>query len=140
MSQALFNRQLLTRMQVPPAIRHHYASDRPCHGTVQSTRRHYSRPIASNEPREKWLRGGTMHRWIVLSALVLAVASHSVKATAQDAVHVIAEFTFESGEKLVAMKVGYATHGRLNAAKSNAILVTHGASGLRTSNAPLIGP
>jgi len=38
------------------------------------------------------------------------------------------------------MKVGYATHGKLNETKSNAILVTHGASGIRTGNAPLIGP
>jgi pimeloyl-ACP methyl ester carboxylesterase len=38
------------------------------------------------------------------------------------------------------MKVGYATHGKLNQAKSNAILVTHAASGVRTSNAALIGP
>ena len=81
-----------------------------------------------------------MHRWIVLTAFVLAIASHPVKVAAQDAVHVIPEFTFEGGDKLAEMKVGYATYGRLNDAKSNALLVTHGASGLRTSNAPLIGP
>ena len=52
----------------------------------------------------------------------------------------IPAFTFEGGDKLAEMKVGYATYGRLNDAKSNALLVTHGASGLRTSNAPLIGP
>ena len=81
-----------------------------------------------------------MHRWIVLIAFVFAIASHPVKVAAQDAVHVIPEFTFEGGDKLAEMKVGYATYGRLNDAKSNALLVTHGASGLRTSNAPLIGP
>src|SRR5438045_9466930 len=37
------------------------------------------------------------------------------------------------------MRVGYATDRTLNAARTNAILVTHGASGTRTSNAPLIG-
>jgi homoserine O-acetyltransferase len=81
-----------------------------------------------------------MHRWIVLTAFVFAIASHPVKVAAQDAVHVIPEFAFEGGDKLAEMKVGYATYGRLNDAKSNALLVTHGASGLRTSNAPLIGP
>ncbi len=52
----------------------------------------------------------------------------------------IPEFTFESGEKLSDMKVGYATHGQLNPNKTNAIVVTHGASGVRTGNASLIGP
>jgi homoserine O-acetyltransferase len=79
-----------------------------------------------------------MRPWLVLTAAVLAWLP--VEAAAHDAVHVIPEFTFESGEKLANMKVGYATHGKLNEAKSNAILVTHGASGVRTSNAPLIGP
>ena len=38
-----------------------------------------------------------------------------------EAVHNIPEFTFESGKKLKDMKVGYVTHGTLNANKSNAI-------------------
>jgi homoserine O-acetyltransferase len=67
-------------------------------------------------------------------------ARQTESPSAQDAVHMIREFTFESGEKLSDMKVGYATHGQLNANKTNAILVTHGASGVRTGNASLIGP
>lgn len=81
-----------------------------------------------------------MRLGVAVAAFAAALSWHSIGAGAQDAVHVIPEFTFESSEKLAGMKVGYATHGKLNEAKSNAILVTHGASGIRTSNAPLIGP
>jgi homoserine O-acetyltransferase len=58
----------------------------------------------------------------------------------QDAVHVIPEFVFQCGERLAPMKVGYATQGRLNAARSNALLVQHGASGTRDFNAAHVGP
>ncbi|HWQ29039.1 MAG TPA: alpha/beta fold hydrolase [Dehalococcoidia bacterium] len=61
-------------------------------------------------------------------------------ARAADGVHVIPEFTFESGERLADMKVAYTTHGGLNAAKDNAILVTHGTSGNRNSYNVFIGP
>ena len=57
-----------------------------------------------------------------------------------EAVHNIPEFTFESGKKLKDMKVGYITHGTLNANKSNAILVTHGTSGNRLGYNIYIGP
>ena len=57
-----------------------------------------------------------------------------------EAVHNIAEFTFESGKKLQNMKVGYVTHGTLNANKSNAILITHGTSGNRLGYNIYIGP
>lgn len=64
----------------------------------------------------------------------------TTSATARDAVHVIPEFTFESGERIAPMSVGYATQGRLNAARSNALLVEHGASGVRAFNAAYVGP
>ena len=57
-----------------------------------------------------------------------------------DQVYVIPEFTFESGEKLADMKVGYSTQGTLNADKSNAILVTHGTSQNRNVYNLFIGP
>jgi len=57
-----------------------------------------------------------------------------------EAVHNIAEFNFESGKKLQNMKVGYVTHGTLNANKSNAILITHGTSGNRLGYNIYIGP
>ena len=81
-----------------------------------------------------------MRALLAVTAFAAALVWHPIGAAAQDPVHVIPEFTFESGEKLAGMKVGYATQGKLNDAKSNAILVTHGASGIRTGNAPLIGP
>ena len=81
-----------------------------------------------------------MRASLAVTAFAAALVWHPIGAVAQDAVHVIPEFTFENGEKLAGMKVGYATQGKLNEAKSNAILVTHGASGIRTGNAPLIGP
>lgn len=58
----------------------------------------------------------------------------------QEAVHLIPEFTFESGATLQQMKVGYATHGALNGRKDNAVLVTHGTSANRHTFDPYIGP
>jgi homoserine O-acetyltransferase len=57
-----------------------------------------------------------------------------------DQVYRIPEFTFENGEKLEEMKVGYSTHGTLNADKSNAILITHGTSQNRNVYNLFIGP
>lgn len=58
---------------------------------------------------------------------------------AQESVHVIPEFTFESGARLADMRVGYATHGALSPAKDNAILITHGTSGNRNGYNLFIG-
>ena len=55
-------------------------------------------------------------------------------------VHVIPEFSFENGQRLRDMKVGYVTRGQLNAARSNAVLVTHATNGLRNSFNVFIGP
>jgi homoserine O-acetyltransferase/O-succinyltransferase len=63
---------------------------------------------------------------LVLAALLVSLGP---AAFAQlDQVYSISEFTFENGEKLQNMKVGYSTHGTLNADKSNAVLITHGTS------------
>ena len=43
-------------------------------------------------------------------------------------VHVIERFAFENGEELADLKVGYATHGTLNAARDNAVLLVPGTS------------
>ena len=58
----------------------------------------------------------------------------------QEAVHTIAQFRFECGAMLEQMAVGYATHGRLNAKRDNAILVTHGTSANRHTYDVYIGP
>ena len=81
-------------------------------------------------------------RKVVLGILtvVLLAWGVGVAAAAQEGVHVIPEFTFESGAKLQNMKVGYVTHGALNREKDNAILVTHGSGGNRNSYNVFIGP
>ena len=58
----------------------------------------------------------------------------------REAIHTIADFSFECGDKLKNMRVGYATHGSLNAQKTNAILVTHGTSANRHTFDVYIGP
>jgi homoserine O-acetyltransferase/O-succinyltransferase len=58
----------------------------------------------------------------------------------REAVHVIPRFQFESGATLEDMRVGYVTHGALNARMDNAILVTHGTSANRHTFDPYIGP
>lgn len=77
---------------------------------------------------------------LTLIGAMLAILVVAVSAVAQEAVHVIPEFTFESGAKLQNMRVGYVTHGRLSPAKDNAILITHGTSGNRNSYNIFIGP
>ena len=59
-----------------------------------------------------------MLRWVALTVCIAALTYHSIEASAQDAIHAIPEFTFESGEKLANMKVGYATQGKLKDRKS----------------------
>jgi len=75
---------------------------------------------------------------LVLAALLVSLGP---AAFAQpDQVYTISEFTFEKGEKLQNMKVGYSTHGTLNADKSNAVLITHGTSQNRNVYNLFIGP
>lgn len=81
-------------------------------------------------------------RQVVLEVLSVALIASSVDvaAAAQEGIHVIPEFTFESGVKFQNMKVGYVTQGTLNSAKNNAILITHGTSGNQNSYNIFIGP
>jgi homoserine O-acetyltransferase len=74
----------------------------------------------------------------VATALLLALAASPALAQ-RDQVHTIPEFRFENGATMAGMRVGFNTHGTLNAARSNAILVTHGTGGNRTSLDPYIG-
>jgi homoserine O-acetyltransferase/O-succinyltransferase len=66
--------------------------------------------------------------------LALQAASEEAK------LFTIANFTFENGQTLDNMKVAYDTYGELNAARDNAILVTHGASQGRSGYKIFIGP
>ena len=58
----------------------------------------------------------------------------------QEAVHVIPQFRFESGKTMDGMKVGYVTFGKLNADKSNAVLLVPGTSSLRHWADDYVGP
>ena len=49
------------------------------------------------------------------------------------------EFTFESGERLRDLQIGYVTHGRLNAARDNAVLLAPGTANTRHSADGYIG-
>ena len=62
------------------------------------------------------------------------------RAQGQEGVFTIPSFAFENGGKMIDMKVGYATHGVLNAAKENVLLVVPGTSGTRHSHDGYIGP
>ncbi|WP_029007495.1 alpha/beta fold hydrolase [Azospirillum halopraeferens] len=71
-------------------------------------------------------------------AAALLLTAWTLPAAAD--VHDIGAFTFENGESIESMAVGYDAYGTLNEAGDNAILVTHGTSGGRDSYAAYIGP
>jgi homoserine O-acetyltransferase len=75
---------------------------------------------------------------ILLYLMVLGAGS--VWAQGQEGVYTIPTFTFETGESMRDMKVGYVTHGILNNSKDNAILIVPGTSGNRRSHDGYIGP
>lgn len=77
-------------------------------------------------------------RAVVAIATGMAAGLWSVSAAAE--IHEIQGFTFESGESLEVMQVGYDTHGTLSEARDNAILITHGTSGDRHGYDDYIGP
>lgn len=58
----------------------------------------------------------------------------------EEGVFTIASFVFESGERMRDLKVGYVTHGTLNAAKDNVILLVPGTANTRHSADGYIGP
>ena len=57
-----------------------------------------------------------------------------------EGVHTIERFTFESGETLDCLKVGYVTYGKLAPDRGNAVLLTPGTSNGRHWADTLIGP
>ena len=70
-----------------------------------------------------------LRRCSVLAAFLLAHASTAFAHWPDQAPHQIAdlgEFTLEGGGVLKDLKISYVTHGKLNAAKDNAILFQHG--------------
>jgi homoserine O-acetyltransferase/O-succinyltransferase len=75
-----------------------------------------------------------------LLALVVVLASGLGARADEPKIFTIPSFTFENGKTLSNMRVAYDTYGELNAARDNAILVTHGASQGRNGYKIFIGP
>jgi homoserine O-acetyltransferase len=63
-----------------------------------------------------------------------------VRADGIEAIAALANFHFESGERLDSLTIGYTTHGSLNAARNNAILLMPGTANTRHSADGYIGP
>ena len=80
-------------------------------------------------------------RWVTGAMLLVSALASPPQAQAQtEAVASIGRFAFEEGGEIPDMKVGYATWGKLNDAKSNAILLVPGTSNGRHAYDAHIGP
>ena len=75
-----------------------------------------------------------------LLAAFISLISALVSAADEPRIFTLGKFTFENGKTLNNMRVAYDTYGELNAARDNAILVTHGASQGRNGYKIFIGP
>lgn len=78
-----------------------------------------------------------------LATLLLSQATLSLAHWPDQAPHQIAdlgEFEFEGGGKIPNLRMSYVTHGKLNAAKDNAILFQHGFGGNHHLFDHMIGP
>jgi homoserine O-acetyltransferase/O-succinyltransferase len=71
---------------------------------------------------------------------LLGVLLSLAAAGQEPKLYTIAKFVFENGGILENMRVAYDTYGELNAARDNAILITHGASQGRNGYKIFIGP
>jgi homoserine O-acetyltransferase/O-succinyltransferase len=69
----------------------------------------------------------------ILRAFAAAVLSLfvSIANAQQEGVYTIPHYKFESGQEMDNVKIGYVTYGKLNADKSNAVLLVPGTSGGR---------
>jgi homoserine O-acetyltransferase len=74
-----------------------------------------------------------------LLAVALTV-SLAAAARAEPQIFNVYDFAFENGSVLPELRVAYETHGSLNAARANAILLVHGASDDRHAVDAMIGP
>lgn len=66
--------------------------------------------------------------------------STSQRPTPVEGTYTIRNFTFESGETLEELRIGYVMYGELNAARDNLCIVMPGTSNLRHGTAEHVGP
>jgi len=76
----------------------------------------------------------------VLAGLALAGPVQAQTQTQTEGVYTIPSYTFEAGKRLDNVKIGYVTYGKLNDAKSNAVLLVPGTSQGRHWADDYVGP
>ena len=78
----------------------------------------------------------------ILRAFAAAVLSLfvSIANAQQEGVYTIPHYKFESGREMDNVKIGYVTYGKLNADKSNAVLLVPGTSSGRHWADAYVGP
>lgn len=81
-------------------------------------------------------------RWMtgLLLAGMTMLASPTVAQAQQEGIYTIPTFKFEVGQQLENVKIGYVTYGKLNEAKSNAVLLVPGTSSGRHWADDYVGP
>ena len=77
---------------------------------------------------------------MAMLALGLAVIGCPSARAQEEGVYTIPSYTFETGQKLDNVKIGYVTYGKLNDAKSNAVLLVPGTSSGRHWADDYVGP
>jgi homoserine O-acetyltransferase/O-succinyltransferase len=76
-----------------------------------------------------------------LAAAVLALLAVTSMANAQqEGVYTIPHYKFETGQEMDNVKIGYVTYGKLNADKSNAVVLVPGTSSGRHWADEYVGP
>ena len=73
-------------------------------------------------------------------AIVALLALTSVSDAQQEGVYTIPHYKFETGQEMDNVKIAYVTYGKLNADKSNAVLLVPGTSSGRHWADDYVGP
>lgn len=76
----------------------------------------------------------------LLAGVAMAASLATAASAQQEGVYTIPSYKFEAGQQLENVKIGYVTFGRLNDAKSNAVLLVPGTSSGRHWADDYVGP
>jgi homoserine O-acetyltransferase len=74
------------------------------------------------------------------AAILVLLAVSSIANAQQEGVYSIPHYKFETGQEMDNVKIGYVTYGKLNADKSNAVLLVPGTSSGRHWADSYVGP